>query len=557
MRADAALIIETDTSLSDEGYNISILDKATQPIIVRSSSQIGMLQALRTLSQLLAQFGRNIPAMTIDDEPAFPNRGVLLDVSRNRVPRLDELLRVARQLASWKINHLQLYTEHTFRYRGHNEVWRGASPLTPSDIRQLDHECKALGMTLAANQNCFGHMTRWLKHPRYAPLAEKQGDWEWEGRLLPGSFSLCPTDPGSIALVEDLLDQLLPNFSSGLVNIGCDETLDVGQGRSKEDVLKRGRAALYFEFVEKIAEFVKKRHFKPMFWADIALSHPEELHKIPPGMISLAWGYEPDAPFGEWCDRLRDAGAEVWVCPGTSSWRSITGRTSERRENLRAAVEQGLVSGATGLLMTDWGDEGHRQQWPVSLVGLAEAADAAWSGRSDPPDDQTLDHFLFGKSSANISAWLGSLGDADLPLRKIYGKPAADGSPTHLRNSSMLYLEMHRQGNLHPTAPLARNLWEDAYIRIKELAGAMPPGDAQTTAELALTAEVATIAASIGLLRADPRTKLINRKNLANRLARVISEHRRLWLLRSRPGELAESVTYYRAVQDRIRREFA
>ncbi len=39
------------------------------------------------------------------------------------------------------------------------------------------------------------------------------------------------TEPRSIRFVAGLLDELLPHFSSRQGNVGCDETLDVGQGR--------------------------------------------------------------------------------------------------------------------------------------------------------------------------------------------------------------------------------------------------------------------------------------------------------------------------------------
>ena len=33
------------------------------------------------------------------------------------------------ELAEWKINEIQLYTEHTFAYRNHRDVWERASPM--------------------------------------------------------------------------------------------------------------------------------------------------------------------------------------------------------------------------------------------------------------------------------------------------------------------------------------------------------------------------------------------------------------------------------------------
>ena len=178
---------------------------------------------------------------------------------------------------------------------------------------------------------------------------------------IPNPFSLTPGDPASLALIEDLLGQLLRCFRTPIVNIGCDETLDIGQGRSKAEVERRGRSAVYLEFVAKICVVARKHGFRPAFWADIALEHPESLTSLPPDLIALVWGYEPDAPFARWCEQLRATKHEMWVCPGTSSWCSITGRTAERRANLLVAARDGAAGGATGYLITDWSDFGHRE----------------------------------------------------------------------------------------------------------------------------------------------------------------------------------------------------
>ena len=62
--------------------------------------------------------------LRIRDWPDFPRRGVMLDVSRGRVPKLETLLDLAEHLADFKINELQLYTEHTFAYRRYKSVWQ-------------------------------------------------------------------------------------------------------------------------------------------------------------------------------------------------------------------------------------------------------------------------------------------------------------------------------------------------------------------------------------------------------------------------------------------------
>ena len=71
-----------------------------------------------------------------------------------------ELRNVVERLALLRINHLQLYTEHTFAYADHEVVWRHASPLTHDDMAWIARRGAERGIDLVANMNGFGHMER-------------------------------------------------------------------------------------------------------------------------------------------------------------------------------------------------------------------------------------------------------------------------------------------------------------------------------------------------------------------------------------------------------------
>ncbi len=536
-----------------ESYHLSI---RADGIRLHAASLAGVRAGSYTLAQLMRQYGDRLPALLIDDAPQFPVRGVMLDISRDRVPTMAHLTTMIEQLASWKINHLQLYVEHTVAYAGHDDVWRDASPLTFDELRTLDAHAGAHGIELVANQNCFGHLSSWLSHPRYAPLAEiTPGEtWDFNGLVTrTGPFSLCPSDPGALALVRDLLSQLLPTIASPLVNIGCDETFDVGQGRSRAQVAERGRAAVYLEFVTQVCAMVREHGKIPMFWADIALEHPEALAQLPPDLIGLAWGYEPDAPFARWCDQLRRAGRAVWVCPGTSCWRSITGRTTERRANLLAAARDGLAHGASGYVVTAWGDLGHRQQWPVTLHALAEAAHRAWSGVA-PYDPRASSLHAFNDDSLAVGLWLDALGDVDLPLRQIGGKISADGKPTALRNASALFTDLTKRWDETWVGDLAA--WEAVAERLHPLldtqGGAL--GIAHVSdflaAELGHIASVTMAAIARAIARRSDDSAGV--ADLRDVWSSIIRDHRDLWLARSRPGGLEHSCSYYQTLVDEL-----
>ena len=154
-----------------------------------------------------------------------PAIGYMLDISRDKVPTMASLRRMVDVLSALGYNQFQLYTEHTFAYRDHRSVWADASPMTAEEVRALDAYCRERGIELVPNQNSFGHLEKWFKHPEYRPLAEApyggvKTPWG-STRVVPRA--LCPTDPRSIAFVASLYDELLPNFSSKLFNVGCEE----------------------------------------------------------------------------------------------------------------------------------------------------------------------------------------------------------------------------------------------------------------------------------------------------------------------------------------------
>ena len=323
----------------------------------------------------------------------------MLDVSRGKVLRLETLCRLVDRLSEHGYNHLQLYGERSFDYGE-------ATPppfLRADEVRRLDGYCAAKGLELAANQNSLGHMERWLTDPHFRDLAELPDG----GALTPwGTVQEEPTglraaSAEALEFLGHLYDRLLPNFNSKDVNVGCDEVFDLGKGRSQSFCREvGGEGELFLRHIEGIAALLARHGKRPLLWADMILKHPEIAPRLPEGTIALVWGYEADHPFREQCRILSESGVEFWVAPGTSSWRSFAGRSSNMAINVRRALESGREFGATGMLLCDWGDAGHAQPIDASYPAIAYAAALARG--------QGMDTFRF---SAEERSWF-ALGDA-------------------------------------------------------------------------------------------------------------------------------------------------
>jgi len=528
-----------------EGYRLVVTgDRVT----IEARDAAGAFYARATLAQLirLGAASGAIPAMTIEDAPDFPERGVMLDVSRDKVPTMATLYRLIDELASLKVNRLQLYLEHTFAYRGHDEVWAQASPFTGAELEAIDVFCRERFIELVPNQNSFGHMERWLKHPAYAPLAEVPAP-------VGDNMSLCAIDPRAIPFLAGLYDDLLPHFTSRSFNVGCDETVDLGKGRSREAVERLGRGRVYLDFVKQIHALVTARGRRMQFWGDIVFEHPELIEDIPKDALLLEWGYEADHPFEAQGAKFAEAGVRFMVCPGTSAWLSLGGRTTNALGNLGAAARAGLTHGASGILVTDWGDFGHWQPLPVSYLGLAYGAAVAWCHETNRDLDiaRALDMHVFHDRA-------GALGGIARDLGDVYRDTGV-----LVKNASVLALLL-----LFPERPLGEGRLagltveglERAEARAASLASRLHEArcdrdDAALLAsEFALAAALMRHGCRLGIERlAAPGGKVAaipaaRRSALAAELSGIVGEYERVWRSRNREGGLSDSAGRMRSL---------
>lgn len=460
--AAAALKLRCDESAPKhpEGYKL-IINKTGIEVVFRTNA--GLRAARATLQQIFREYGRRLPCVEIRDWPDFDRRGFMLDVSRGRVPNLKTLLDLAERLAEFKINELQLYTEHTFAYRNYQSIWKSWGALTAEEIRKLDVRCRELGIDLVPNQNSFGHLRYFLEHPRVKKLAEVSEPYEDASKeFVRRPSTLAPNNPGTIPFLRGLFDELLPNFTSEFFNVGCDETWDLGRGQSKELCRRKGKGPVYLDFVKRVQKEVTKRKRRTMFWGDIILKYPALIKNIPRDSIALNWGYEADHPFDRETALFAKSGIPFYVCPGTSTWMTMVGKHDNAMTNLRRAAEAGRKNKASGYLITEWGDGGHPQPLAVSWLPLAAGAALAWCQESYQESSlvPVLSRDIFqdpGQSVAKAAFALGlahqklHFGELNLtPLGAVIAAPEPETRELFCRNGLKYYAKISPR-HLHAT----------------------------------------------------------------------------------------------------------
>ncbi|MFO7871400.1 MAG: glycoside hydrolase family 20 zincin-like fold domain-containing protein [Kiritimatiellia bacterium] len=412
--ADCSLSLTLDGSMAREEYALKITAGGAG---INAGSPAGAFYGVQTLLQIARNSkDGSLPCLDIRDRPDFADRGIYYDVCRGRVPRLERLQEMARTLARCKINQLQLYIEHTFRFEGHPDIGKGASPLSAEDILALDTVCRENYMELVPSLASFGHMSNVLKHKRYRHLAEDRGIGDYrvpdERGMMRGrrGWTLAPGRKETYRFLDSLFAEFLPLFSSKRFNVCCDETWDLGMGRSRALCERKGKGRVYLDHILELRKLAARYGKRIMFWGDIIRKYPELIREIPEDVTVLDWGYGPEHPF----DRIKDfkkAGLPFYACPGTGSWRSLFPRLPGAEANISGFAGAGRHHGARGLLTTDWGDGGHYNFMEYSWCGYLFAAEQAWNtGAGNNFIRRFLDTAL-NSNAPDLARALRTLGD--------------------------------------------------------------------------------------------------------------------------------------------------
>lgn len=539
----AHIHLGTTKGAEPQAYTLKVEDD----IVIRGGDAAGVFYGCCTLRQLLLGEPDGLPVMTIEDAPHFKHRGYMLDISRDRVPTLETLYMLVDELSAMKYNQLQLYIEHTFQFPGHHYAWQHASPLTGEDVLRLDAYCKQRHVELVPNQNSLGHMERFLKHGPYRWMAESPQGFDGPDGAWRAPSTLNPLLPDSLGFVCDLYDSLLPYYSSTQFNVGCDEPWELGRGKSKEAVAERG-GRVYLDWILALHKEVTQRGRAMMFWGDIILHYPELVPELPKDVIVMEWGYEPTHPFEENCAKYAEAGVPFYVCPGVSSWNSLAGRSREAMGNIARAALEGKKHGAIGLLVTDWGDRGHWQPWPVSYIGMAYAAAMAWSAdvARQPKMDEGLDIHVYQDSAREMATISNDLASVYIQVGppNINGQVLAyalEWTPENYRDKLKFYEDWGgHEANITPDNLRAVIQLIDSTVARIESTRMTRPDAALIRAEWRTAAHLLRHGAK-WLLYLQGETGYAPAELLAE-IDTLILQQRQNWLARSRPGGLDDSI---------------
>lgn len=404
------ICLKKKSSMEDEEYKLSI---KKDNIEINASTSKGLFYGIQTLIQIIREYGYSLPGVIIEDKPYFKHRGFYHDVTRGKVPKLETLMNLVDKASFYKINELQLYIEHTFAFKGMSEVWIDKDPLTSEEIILLDRYCKNKHIELIPSISTFGHLYEVLRTKSFKNLCEltetTKPEYSFVDRMAHHTLNV--TDEDSIKLVGNMLEQFMPLFSSNKFNICCDETFDLGKGKSSKEADRLGIGKLYVDFLNKVISIVKEYDKEIMFWGDVILNHPDLINTIDKDAICLNWNY--------WCGVeekdtriIAESGRKQYVCPGVGGWSHLMNLMDNAFENIYRMISYGVKYDAIGVLNTNWGDYGHINLLYSSIPGMIYGAALSWNPSIEKDFNKMykdISILEFGDSSGTLVSLLAEL----------------------------------------------------------------------------------------------------------------------------------------------------
>ena len=293
--AAATLTVHADHGLEpiqklgeDESYQLTVTDSSAQ---LTAPTTLGALRGLETFLQLVSitPSGFAAPAVIIKDQPRFPWRGLLIDVSRHFSP-IDVLKRNLDGMAAVKMNVFHWHLSDDQGFRAESKVFPKLTGMgsdnqfyTQAEIRDLIAYAHERGIRVVPEFDMPGHSRSWVIG--YPELASGPGPFTLEQ----GDPILDPTREETYKFLDKFIAEMAKLFPDAYFHIGGDE-VDGKQWDANPKIQEyihshgmKNNQDLQAYFNQRLEKILTKNHKIMVGWDEIL--HPD----LPKNIVVQSW----------------------------------------------------------------------------------------------------------------------------------------------------------------------------------------------------------------------------------------------------------------------------
>ena len=265
-------------AVEDESYTLSVGPGGAR---LDAPTPYGALRGMETWLQLVepAPEGWQVPAVTIEDRPRFPWRGLLIDSCRHFMPveviqrNLDGLAAVKMNVLHWHLSEDQGFRVESRRYPKLHGLGSDGLYYTQDQIREVIAYARRRGIRVVPEFDMPGHTTAWfVGHPE---LASAPGPYEIERGWGIFDPTMDPTREEVYEFLDGFIEEMAALFPDPYFHIGGDEVSGRQWNESPRVVeFKRARGMednheLQAHFNARLMEILTRHGKRMVGWDEI------------------------------------------------------------------------------------------------------------------------------------------------------------------------------------------------------------------------------------------------------------------------------------------------
>lgn len=182
--------------------------------------------------------------------------GVMVDMSRNAVMKVETVKKFASTIKKMGYNTLYLYMEDTYEVENEPYFGHQRGRFTVEELREIDDFCFNLNMQVIPCVQVLAHLNQIFKWNEYKPINDV-------------SDILLVEEERSYALIKNMFSTLRKAFRTDKVNIGMDEAHLVGLGKYLDKHGFKNRFEIIRNHLIKVKDIADEKGFSLMMWSDM------------------------------------------------------------------------------------------------------------------------------------------------------------------------------------------------------------------------------------------------------------------------------------------------
>ncbi|MBQ8135819.1 MAG: family 20 glycosylhydrolase [Clostridia bacterium] len=371
-----ALVIEA-TQVDGGSLSVSLAGNCA---VIEAPDQNALIRGV-FLSALALARGEGL---ALRETRHFQDCGVMLDLSRGAVMKLESLKAVMEAMALLGMNYLQLYMEDVYPIEGYPYFGYLRGRYSAEELREADRYASSLGIEVVASIQTLGHLGQFLQ-------------WQENAALRDQPAVLLIDDERTYALIEAQIRACASLLSSRRIHIGMDEADGVGLGRYFALHGLEDRFALLCRHLQRVCAIAETYGLSPMMWSDmffrlgsktgsyydIASHVPDEVIQAVPNVRLCYWDYyNRDAALISHMFREHERiHPDTVFTGGIWTWSGFLPQLLRTYETSAAALPLCLENGVTTVIASMWGDDGAECSPFLALPLLTLFSEACWQGK--------------------------------------------------------------------------------------------------------------------------------------------------------------------------------